>query len=61
MKDFVVEAIKKEISDDLISIRADVEQVQAQNAIEKKGAGPSLSETKANEADPFQAEQLTPI
>jgi hypothetical protein len=58
MKDFVVEAIKKEISDDLISIRADVEQVQAQNAIEKKGAGPSLSETKANEADPFQAEQL---
>jgi hypothetical protein len=58
MKDFVIDAIKKAIGDDLASIRADVEQVQAQNAIEKKGSRPSPAEMKATEADPFQAEQL---
>jgi hypothetical protein len=58
MKDFVIDAIKKAIGDDLASIRADVEQVQAQNAMEKKGSGPSPAEMRANEADPFQPEQL---
>lgn len=58
MKAFVIEAIKKAINDDLASIRADIEEVQARRASEKKAKGPSLSEMKASEADAFQADQL---
>jgi hypothetical protein len=58
MKTHVVEAIKKAIGDDLASIKADIEMVQAQRASEKKTKGPSLSEMKAAEADAFQADQL---
>lgn len=58
MKEAIIEKIKASINDDLVSIKADIEQVQAQNAASKKDAGPSLSEMKANEADPFQPEQL---
>jgi hypothetical protein len=60
MKDYVIAGIKKLISDDLASIKADIEQVQALNAADKKAAGPSISEMKAAEADPFLAEQLDP-
>jgi len=58
MKSFVIEAINKAISDDLASIRADIEEVQARRASEKKAKGPSLAEMKASEADVFQADQL---
>ena len=58
MKAFVIDAIKKAIGDDLATIKADIEQVQAQRAAEKKEKGPSLSEMKAAEADAFQSEQL---
>jgi hypothetical protein len=58
MKSYVIDAIKKAINDDLASIRADIEEVQARRASEKKAKGPSLSEMKASEADVFQADQL---
>ena len=58
MKAIVIEAIKKAIGDDLASIKADIEEVQARRAAEKKAKGPSLSEMKAAEADAFQADQL---
>ena len=58
MKTFVIDAIKKAIGDDLASIKANIEEVQAQRAAEKKAKGPSLSEMKAAEADAFQADQL---
>ena len=58
MKTFVIDAIKKAIGDDLASIKADIEEVQAQRAAEKKAKVPSLSEMKAAEADAFQADQL---
>jgi hypothetical protein len=58
MKGYVIEAIKKAISDDLASIKADIEEVQARRASEKRAKGPSLSEMKASEADLFQADQL---
>ena len=55
---FVIRDIKKAIREDLISIKRDIEDVQAQRAIEKKDKGPSLSEMKALEADAFLANQL---
>lgn len=58
MKAFVVEAIKEAIGGDLATIKADIEQVQAQRAAEKREKGPSLSEMKAAEADAFQSEQF---
>lgn len=58
MKDSVIDAIKRAIGDDIVAIRADVERVQAQNAANKRTSGPSLSEMKAQESDPFQADQL---
>ena len=58
MKGYVIEAIKKAINDDLASIKADIEEVQARRASEKRAKGPSLSEMKASEADIFQADQL---
>ena len=58
MKAFAIEAIKKAIGDDLATIKRDIEEVQARRAAEKKEKGPSLSEMKASEADPFQSEQL---
>lgn len=58
MKANVVDAIKKAIGDDLASIKADIEEVQARRAAEKKAKGPSLSEMKAAEADTFQADQF---
>ncbi len=58
MKPFVIEAIKKAIGEDLATIKADIEEVQARRAAEKKEKGPSLSEMKAGEADAFQSEQL---
>jgi hypothetical protein len=39
----IIEGIKKAVADDLASIKADIEQVQAQRAAEKKAKGPSLS------------------
>jgi hypothetical protein len=54
----LIEGIKKAVADDLASIKADIEQVQAQRAAEKKAKGPSLSEMKAAEADAFQADQF---
>ena len=57
-KDFVYEAIRKVIAEDLAAIRNDVEGVQAQNSVEKRGSGPTPAEMKAKEADPFIAERL---
>ena len=58
MKAPISDAIKKAIGDDLVSIKRDIEEVQARRAAEKKDKGPSLSEMKAAEADAFQADQL---
>jgi Histidine kinase-, DNA gyrase B-, and HSP90-like ATPase len=58
MKPFVIDAFKKAIGEDLATIKADIEEVQAKRAAEKKEKGPSLSEMKASEADVFQSEQL---
>ena len=58
MKAKVIEDIKKAISDELASIKRDIEDVQAQRATEKKGKGLSLSELKALEADAFLPDQL---
>jgi hypothetical protein len=54
----IIDAIKRTITDDVAAIRADIEEVQAQRASQKKTKGPSLSEMKAAEADAFQADQL---
>jgi hypothetical protein len=58
LKDFVVEAIRKGIAQDLQTVISDIESVQAQNTVERQGSGPSASERKAAEADPFQADRL---
>jgi hypothetical protein len=57
-KGYVIDAINAAIGSDVASIREQIKFIQAQNATQKKGAGQSESEARANDADIFQAESL---
>jgi len=59
LREDVIQGVWKAIKDDVAAIREDIRDVQARNAIERRGgSGPSTAEAKANEADPFQARSL---
>lgn len=59
LREDVIEGIWKVIKDDVGAVREDIRDVQARNAIERRGgSGPSTAEAKASEADPFQAHTL---
>ena len=59
LREDVLDGIWKVIKDDVGAVREDIRDVQARNAIERRGGnGPSTAEAKANEADPFQTHTL---
>lgn len=59
LREEVIDGIWKAIKDDVAVVREDIREVQARNAIERRGgSGPSTAESKANEADPFQTHSL---
>jgi hypothetical protein len=59
LREDVIDGIWKVIKDDVAVVREDIRDVQARNAIKRRdGGGPSTAESKANEADPFQAHSL---
>ena len=59
LREDVIDGIWKVIKDDIAVVREDIRDVQARNAIERRGGkGPSTAEAKASEADPFQTHTL---
>ena len=58
MKAFVMMPIKKAIGDDLVSIKRDIEEVQAQQGRREEGQGAEPLRNDGIEADAFQADQL---
>jgi len=59
LREDVIDGIWAAIKDDVAAVREDIREVQARNAIERRGGrGPSTAEAKANEADPFQIHSL---
>jgi len=60
LREDVIEGIWKAIKEDVTAVREDIRDVQARNAIERRGSsGPSTAEIKAGEADPFQRNSLS--
>jgi hypothetical protein len=63
LKNYVMEALKKEFGDDITSINDEIKRFQGQQANTRAAAQPTASEVRATEVDPFQAKplaQLTP-
>lgn len=64
LKDYVREAIKEAIGEEITHMNDEIKRFQAQQAAKRKAARPSASEARASEADPFQqmplAGTLTP-
>lgn len=58
LKSYVVDAIVKEIGDDVSSVREEIKRVQTKRSIAKRPDVPSASETRATEADAFQPDAL---
>jgi len=59
LREDVIDGIWKVIKDDIAVVREDIRDVQARNAVERRGGnGPSTAESKASEADPFQSHSL---
>jgi hypothetical protein len=58
LREDLIEEIWKLIKDDVAAVREDIRDVQARNAIERRGSKPSTAEAKASEADPFQSHTL---
>ncbi len=54
----VGERIGEVIKEAVSTVRDDIHEVQARNAVERRAAKPNEAEVKANEAEPFQAHPL---
>lgn len=58
LKGYVEEAIKEAIRDEITTINDELKRFQAQQASARQPAMPSVSESRASEADPFQQNSL---
>jgi hypothetical protein len=58
-KKYVIDALNKEIGQDLTTLNEEIKQFQGAQASARKGAKPSSSERKATEADTFQADPIS--
>lgn len=54
LKQFVIEALREAIGEDISSINDGIKRFQSQEAAARFAAKPSTSEARANESDPFQ-------
>jgi hypothetical protein len=64
MKDYVLAALEAEIGDEIATLNAEIKRFQGAQASARAAAKPSISETLAKEADPYQVkpfdESLSP-
>jgi len=60
MKEYVLEAIKKEIGGEISQLNEDIKRFQAQKASQSVAAKPSDSEQRAGDVDHFQAKPIGP-
>lgn len=60
MKEYVLEAIKKEIGGEITQLNDDIKRFQAQKASQSVAAKPSESEQRAGDVDHFQAKPIGP-
>lgn len=58
LREDVSDRIRDSIKEAVATIRDDIHEIQARNAIERRASKPSEAEVKANEAEPFQAHAL---
>src|SRR5262249_11518806 len=58
-KQYVIDALNKEIGQDLSTLNEELKLFQGAQASARKGARPSSSEVKATEADTFQADPIS--
>lgn len=58
-KGYVVDAINEAIGDDISTLNEEIKRFQAQQKTARTPAKPSPSESKANDADPFQQNEMT--
>ena len=61
LKNYVMEALKKEFGEDISSINKEIKHYQGLQASTRAAAQPTASELRATEADPFQAKPLAPL
>lgn len=61
LKNYVMEALKKEFGEDISSINEEIKRYQGLQASVRAAAQPTASELRATEADPFQAKPLAPL
>jgi hypothetical protein len=61
LKNYVMEALKKEFGDDISSLNEELKRYHGLQASARAAAKPTASELRATEADPFQAKPLAPL
>ncbi len=58
MKDYVLEAIKAAIGNDITTLNEEIKRFQAQRASEREAAKPAMSELRASEVDHYHAKMV---
>lgn len=61
LKNYVVDAIKKEFGDEIAALNDEMKRFQGQQASARSAAQPTASELRATEVDPYQAKPLSPL